>query len=84
MKLFRLTLAAVFIVAFTMIGCSEDETSSTGTEDVNASNVCSQELCAANAALKQECEEFLENCLTFSPTGKEDECIGTALLICNG
>jgi hypothetical protein len=34
--------------------------------------------------LKQECEEFLENCLTFSPTGKEDECIGTALLICNG
>jgi outer membrane murein-binding lipoprotein Lpp len=82
MKLFRLTLAAVFIVAFTMIGCSEDETSSTGTEDVNASNVCSQELCAANAALKQECETFMQECLAAVGEGREDECVGGGWLIC--
>jgi hypothetical protein len=84
MKLFRLSLAVVFIVAFTLIGCSEDETTPTDapSDGTNTSNVCSQELCAENEALRQECEQFLQDCLEASTS--DDECVGAAWVKCNG
>jgi len=88
MKLFRLALAVVFIVAFAMIACEEDETTTSpdGTvpDDTNTSNVCSKELCAENAALKQECEELLAACLANNPSENDDECVGAAWVKCNG
>ena len=88
MKSFRFTLAILFIATFAMIACSDDESTPTDTggtppDDTNSSNVCSRELCAENAALKQECEEFLANCLAMEEFNQE-ECVGGAWVICNG
>jgi len=88
MKSFRLALAVVFIVVFTMIACSEDETttepSGVPPEDTNIYNVCSGGLCEQNAALKQECDELLSACLANNPSEQDDECVGAAWVKCNG
>jgi hypothetical protein len=88
MKLFRFALAAVFIVAFTIIACSVDETPTSDSgvppESTNVDNVCSQGLCATNAALKQECEALLSACLQNSLPENEEECVGAAWIKCNG
>jgi hypothetical protein len=87
MKLFRLVLAVIFIVAFTMIACSDDETptSTEGTgsppSGTDASNVCDGGRCADSPAAKQQCEIFLEQCLTYAPN--ESDCVGGAWVICN-
>jgi len=88
MKSFRLILVAVFIVAFTMIACSDDEDTPTdpasGPPDGSSpSNVCNEDFCAKNSALKQQCQEFLDNCLEAEPQN-QDECVGGAWLICQG
>jgi len=82
MNSFRLTLAVIFIVAFTMIACSDDDETPTdaGTpSNVDAGNVCDQDFCATMPAKKTQCEIFLEQCLDIED---EDECVGAAWLIC--
>jgi len=43
-------------------------------------NVCSMNLCAANAGLAQECQDFLDTCLLAGEP--EEDCVGAALFIC--
>ena len=80
MGAWRFALALVTVVAFTMIACSDDEAPTEGGGS-DPSNVCDEQFCANNAALRQECEEFLRACLEAEPEN-EDECVGGALLIC--
>jgi len=84
MKMFRLALVVIFMSAFTIVACSDDESpTDTGTPDqVNSSNVCDQEFCATNPTKQQECQTFLNNCLNSVGSGRDDECIGGAYLIC--
>ena len=81
MKFFRLTLVVVFVIAFTLVACSEDEspTDSGTPDDVNSSNVCNQGICTSGSTAQQECQDFLNNCLQVED---EDECVGGAWLIC--
>jgi len=89
MKSFRLALAVLFIVAFALIACEEDATEPVDSggvppDDTNVGNVCSQDVCAKNQALKQECEEFLNACLANNPSEQDDECVGAAWVKCQG
>jgi len=88
MNSFRLTLVLVFSIAATMIACSDDEAPTepgdSPPEGTNPSNVCEQGLCVSNAALKQECEAFLDNCLQIDDGSQHDECVAGAWVICNG
>ena len=81
MKLFRLALVVVCITGFAIIACSDDESpTDTGTpDDLNSGNVCNEGICATNTTARQECQEFLDNCLQVED---EDECVGGAWLIC--
>jgi hypothetical protein len=87
MKNFRLTLVLVFVVAFTLIACTEDDTTTNpddGVPDgVNSGNVCLQDLCAQNQALKEECQDFYNTCIE-NDAGSQEECVGGAWMICNG
>jgi hypothetical protein len=86
MKSFRFILLFTFLCVFGLIACSDESETPTDPaegppDDVNSGNVCSRDLCSANEALKQECEEFMSNCLQVED---EDECVGGAWLICRG
>jgi hypothetical protein len=83
MKSFRLALAVVFIAAFTIVACSDDESpTDTGSPDnLNAGNVCNEGICSTNGTAQQQCEDFLNDCLRVED---EDECVGGAWLICEG
>jgi hypothetical protein len=87
MKPFRLTLALVFIIAFTLIACSEDDTTTNPEDgvpdDVNSGNVCDQELCGTNEALQDECQDFYNTCIE-NDVGSGEECVAGAWMICNG
>ena len=48
--------------------------------DADAGSVCMYEACGANPALGQECQEFLDACLTYS--NSDDECVGAMLFKC--
>jgi hypothetical protein len=49
----------------------------------DSNTVCDQELCAADDTLAQQCDTFLQNCLT-APGVLDEQCVGGALLICEG
>jgi len=87
MKLFRLTLAVLFIVVFALIACNEEPTptdpADTGgapPSGTDASNVCSGGNCANSQVLETQCDIFLASCLTYAP---EKECVDGAWVICN-
>jgi len=44
--------------------------------------LCNREACVENETLRGECENELEACRSV-PEGRQDECIGLALLTCN-
>ena len=81
MKSFRITLVLVAIIAFSLVACSDDDSpTDSGTPDeTSIGTVCNEGICATNAAAKQQCEDFLSNCLAVED---EDECLGGAWLIC--
>jgi len=64
--------------AMVVAGCTE---ATTAPPPPDTSNVCSQDLCAANSDLAQECTNFLNSCLTY--TADDDSCVGAAIAICN-
>jgi len=81
MKSFRLALVVVFIAAFSIVACSDDESpTDTGTPDnLNAGNVCDEGICTPGSAAQQDCQDFLDRCLMWED---EDECVGAAWLNC--
>ena len=45
-------------------------------------NLCNRELCALSETQAQTCRDFFFACIAASPS--DDECVGAALLFCNG
>ena len=85
MTSFRVTLALVFIIAFTMIACSDGEETPTSPggsppPDTNVNNVCTMARCAESDIVRTQCEIFLNQCLLVED---EDDCVGGAWAICN-
>ena len=45
--------------------------------------LCNENLCAADEALSQKCEDAVQACLTYEEVN-EEECAGVAILVCEG
>lgn len=81
MNVFRSTLALAATTAFLLIAC---DSPSEPADDVDASNVCDQDLCATSNALSDQCDDVLSTCLEVEAEANADECVAAALLICRG
>ena len=51
-------------------------------EDIDEEGFCDENLCTDDAALQQQCENFLIACLATQPERNYDECLITALSMC--
>jgi len=82
MKMKVSTLALMLALsggAMALVACTEE---TTAPPPADAGTACSTDLCASNDAIKNQCQLFLNSCLTYSAS--DDECVGAALLICQG
>ena len=52
-------------------------------DDTDATIICDESLCASDETRKQDCITFLVNCIEDEPEANHDECVITALAICN-
>ncbi len=83
MKAIKLCIfvALLFIGSFAL-GCGDDDNSTdSGGSDPNV--FCNEELCVNNSELKNKCIDAFNTCIAENPDVNEDECVATALLICN-
>ena len=76
---FKLILASCLITV-TFIMCNKDDDEAT-TSDPNV--FCNESFCATNDVKKQQCIEAFNTCMANNPDANDDECVATALLICN-
>jgi hypothetical protein len=60
----------------TFLSCSDDS------DDLDPNVFCDENLCATDAGKKQECINAFNTCMATEPDANDDECAGTALLIC--
>ena len=76
-----LSLAAFTFGALSILSsCSKDEEEQQHS-DPNA--FCNEGLCATSDAKKQQCINAFNTCIANNPDVNDDECVATALLICN-
>jgi hypothetical protein len=55
----------------------------TSGSDVSDPNIfCDENLCAANAELKNQCINTFNTCIAANADVNDDECVASALLIC--
>ena len=75
-----LSLAAFTTGALSILSsCSKDDEQ----EHSDPNVFCNEGLCAANAAKKQQCIDAFNTCIANNPDVNDDECVATALIICN-
>ena len=81
MKTKVLILALVFSLGtlLTFDSCKKEDEQKNSDPNV----FCDDGLCAGNAALKQQCIDAYNTCKANNPDINDDECVATALLICN-
>lgn len=73
-------ILATFLIAVTFIMCNKDDDDN-AQSDPNV--FCNESLCATNEVKKQQCIDAFNTCMANEPDANDDECVATALLICN-
>jgi len=63
------------------ISCNKDDDDDQPASDPNV--FCNEGICITNEAKKQECIDAFNTCMANNPDANDDECVATALLICN-
>lgn len=66
-------------IAITFSSCKKDEEESHSDPNV----FCNEAFCATSDAKKQQCIDAFNTCIANNPDANDDECVATALLICN-
>ena len=69
-------ILAICVIAVTFTMCGEDDDS----PDPNV--FCDEGICASDNKAKNDCIDAFEECMENNPDANDDECVATALLMC--